>query len=65
MSSPKTIKSFLKMAIVLANAPTHGLPGSKKLTEKEVYDVAILSVVLQNELGQMDTILEKYNLKYL
>lgn len=63
MKSPKTIKSFLSACITLANAPTY-ISGMNKLTDDEMRDVSALSVVLQNELGEMEDVLKKFNLQY-
>lgn len=64
MGKPKTIKSLLKASIQLANAPIDGIPGSGKLTENELKCLYHLVACVQNELGEMSEILEKFELKY-
>jgi hypothetical protein len=61
---PKTVKSFLKTCITLANTPICDLKGIDKLSEEEQRIVAELTVILQNDLGENDELLEKFKLKY-
>ena len=64
MKKPQTVKSLLSACVTIANTPTIGIIGSKKLTKDEESSVAELTVILQNKLGEMDDILDKFNLKY-
>lgn len=64
MKKPKTIKSLLSTAISLATVPIYPLKGINKLSEKDKRRVSELTVSIQNDLGEMNDILEKYNLKY-
>lgn len=63
-TKPKTVKSYLKAAIMLANTPIINLKGIEKLNEDEQRILSTLSVVLQNELGENDELLEKFKLRY-
>ncbi len=64
MKRPKTVKSLLAACITLANTPIADLRGIKKLNEKEQSIISGFTVILQNELGDNDEILEKHKLKY-
>lgn len=61
---PITVKGYIKMALTIANTPIADLKGVEKLSTEEQRVLSDLSVVLQNELGENDTLLEKFKLKY-
>lgn len=63
MKLPLTYKSFLKLLIKIAE---HGndYKGEQKLTERECLEVGALIAGIQNDLGEMQELLEKLNLKY-
>lgn len=64
MEKPKTVKSFLKIAIMMANMPIANLKGVEKLSEEEQYILSGFTVILQNDLSENNELLEKYKLKY-
>ncbi len=49
----------------MANTPVANLKGIDKLTDKEQRRISELTVILQNELGELTELLEKHGLKYL
>lgn len=63
MKLPLTYKSFLKLLIQIAE---HGndYKGEEKMTHKEYLEVGSLIADIQNGLGEMTELLEKFNLKY-
>lgn len=64
MQQSKTVKSFLNSAIIMANTPIVNLKGINKLTDKEQRKIGELTVILQNDLGELEDLLRKYKLKY-
>ncbi len=49
---------------MLAECPIHDIKGFDKLTDDEQMAVDGLSVILQNDLSEMQELLEKLKLKY-
>lgn len=61
---PKTVKSYLQKCIDVAHSNRDDLKGIEKLTEEEYLKLGELRAGLQNDLGEMEEILKKFNLKY-
>jgi len=64
MQSPKTVKSFLKLCLILAYTDRDELKGVTSLTKEEYMKLGDIRAGIQNELGISDELLEKYKLKY-
>lgn len=61
MTLPKTYKGILKLLIKIAES---GNDYKGKLSHDEVLEVGSLIAGIQNDLGEMTELLEKFNLKY-
>ena len=61
---PKTVKSFLKLCLTIANANRYDLKGIDRLTKDEYFQLGIIRSSIQNDLGEMSDLLEKHSLKY-
>lgn len=62
MKTPRTVKGYLKMLLVIASDSAHDL---RNVTEDERRFIAIIRGGIQNELGEDEFgILKKYNLKH-
>lgn len=63
MKKPKTVKSFLKILILLSDVDRDELKGIGKLTEAEWYRLGEVRADIQNNLGEWSDLLEKLKLK--
>lgn len=63
-NTPKTVKSFLKTCLEIAHTNRDDLKGYDKLTDEEYRKLGDLRAGIQNDLGEMGDLLEKYGLKY-
>lgn len=61
---PKTVKSFLKLCLAIADTNRDDLKGINKLTKEEYSQLGTIRGAIQNELGEMPELLEKNKLKY-
>jgi hypothetical protein len=59
----KSVKSFLQAALILHSTEVDGLWGSGKLSHEEKHDLVHLSATVSNCLGELEGVLEKFNLK--
>lgn len=64
MKQPQTVKAYLKACLIVANTSIIGMRGESKLTDEERSTIGALSADIQNDLGEMDEILQKFNLSY-
>ena len=62
--TPKTVKSFLKICLEIAHTNRDDLKGYDKLTNEEYSMLGYIRAGIQNDLGEMGDLLEKYGLKY-
>ena len=60
---PKTVKSFLKMCIAICDTDRDNLRGINNLTEDEYMLLGEIRAGIQNDLGENESILEKFSLK--
>ena len=63
MKKPKTVKAFLKILIELCDVDRGELKGFEKLTEEDYDKIGEVRAGIQNDLGEMDELLEKFKLK--
>lgn len=64
MQKPKTLKSFLKIAIVLRDIPLNDLKGFEKLSEKEQRALGYLVADIANDMSEteLSDLLKKFKL---
>lgn len=60
----KTVKSFLRMCLELSYVNRDALRDIGKITESEYMALGEIRAAIQNELGELPELLEKFNLKY-
>lgn len=64
MKKPKTIKGFLKLLIEVANTCAGDMIDCDKITEEESQALNSIIAGLQNDLGECDELLAKFNLEW-
>lgn len=62
MKEIKSVKAFLQAALLLDSTPISTLKGVGKLTDEQVDILIHLSATVSNEIGEMEDILEIFNL---
>ena len=60
----KTIKSYLKQLLIIANIDRNDLVGISKLTKDEYLVLGEIRADIQNSLGENSDLLKKYGLEY-
>ena len=61
---PKSVKSYLKMCVAIAEANRDELKTIGKLSEEEYIILGEMRADLQNALGECTELLKKHNLQY-
>lgn len=61
---PKTIKQFIKQCANLADTDFDSLKGRKNITEQDEYDLKYIRAEIQNGLGDMMDLLQKFKIDY-
>lgn len=64
MKKPKSLKGFLSGLVSLADSGVSDLRGSEKLSHDDFHRIVSVLAALQNELGDIDDILERYNMSW-
>lgn len=60
---PKTVKSFLKMCLELSDVDRDELKSIGNITEEEYSKLGEIRAAIQNELGEIPHLLERFKLK--